>query len=141
MFIKITNIGQYVVRRVMFVSGIVLWCYFRYFTDIRDLKINVYGKRLTSDTLFAIKAKSLTVCEMFYLQDLSKMPKTTHRDTLFKYRNLAVDIKWFSAHIAWRLNCTVSRLHFTIRQLEKVIVVHERQLESQAMDALLVIAV
>ena len=84
MFIKITNIGQYVVRRVMFVSGIVLWCYFRYFTDIRDLKINVYGKRLTSDTLFAIKAKSLTVREMFYLQDLSKMPKTTHRDTLFK---------------------------------------------------------
>ena len=27
----------------------------------RDLKIVVYGKRLTSDTLFAIKTKSLTV--------------------------------------------------------------------------------
>ena len=29
--------------------------------DIRDLKIVVYGKRLTSDTLVAIKAKSLTM--------------------------------------------------------------------------------
>ena len=29
--------------------------------SIRDLKIVVYGKRLTSDTLFAIKIKSLTV--------------------------------------------------------------------------------
>ena len=29
--------------------------------DTRDLKIVVYGKRLTSDTLFAIKTKSLTV--------------------------------------------------------------------------------
>ena len=28
---------------------------------IRDLKIDVYGKRLASDTLFAIKTKSLTV--------------------------------------------------------------------------------
>ena len=28
---------------------------------IRDLRIDVYGKRLTSDTLFAIKTKSLTV--------------------------------------------------------------------------------
>ena len=27
----------------------------------RDLKIIVYGKRLTSDTLFAIKTKSVTV--------------------------------------------------------------------------------
>ena len=27
----------------------------------RDLKIVLYGKRLTSDTLFAIKTKSLTV--------------------------------------------------------------------------------
>ena len=28
---------------------------------IRDFKIDVYGKRLTSDILFAIKTKSLTV--------------------------------------------------------------------------------
>ena len=32
----------------------------------RDLKIVVYGKRLTSDTLFAIKTKSLTV-KMYYI--------------------------------------------------------------------------
>ena len=31
------------------------------FKSIRDLKIVVYSKRLTSETLFAIKTKSLTV--------------------------------------------------------------------------------
>ena len=31
--------------------------------------------------------------EMFYVWDLFKIPKTTYRDTLFNYRNLAVDIK------------------------------------------------
>ena len=38
--------------------GTIYWSRAR---DIRDLKIDVYGKRLTSDTLFAIKTKSLTV--------------------------------------------------------------------------------
>ena len=55
--------------------------------DIRDLKIVVYGKRLTSDTLFAIKAKSLNVKCFTYL---SKIPKTTYRA---QHSNLVVDIK------------------------------------------------
>ena len=36
-------------------------CAFLAKNDIRDLKIDVYAKRLTSNTLFAIKTKSLTM--------------------------------------------------------------------------------
>ena len=38
------------------------------------IKIYVYGKRLTSDTLFAIKNKKIDR-EMFYLYDLFKKTK------------------------------------------------------------------
>ena len=62
------------------------------FPIIRDLKIVVYGKRLTSDTLLAIKIKSLTVKYITY-RIYSKYRKPRNRDTLFNYRNLAVDIK------------------------------------------------
>ena len=56
----------------------------------RDLKIVVvYGKRLTSDTLFAIKANSLTVKCFTYRIYLNYRQR--HIDTLFNYRNLAVD--------------------------------------------------
>ena len=37
---------------------------------IRDFKIDVYGKRLTSDSLFVIKTKSLTV--LLYCYDYIK---------------------------------------------------------------------
>ena len=47
---------------------------------IRDLKIDVYGKRLTSDTLFAIKTKSLTV-KCFTYRIYSKYRKL-HTETL-----------------------------------------------------------
>ena len=96
----------------------------------RDLKIVVYGKRLTSDTLFAIKTKSLTV-KCFTYRIYLIIPKTTYTDTLFNYRNLAVDIKWLPAHIVWRLTCAVWRLtcavwrlHFTIGRLDKLAAVH-----------------
>ena len=46
----------------------------------RDLKIDVYGIRLTSDTLFAIKTKSLTV-ECFTYRIYSKYRKL-HTETL-----------------------------------------------------------
>ena len=59
---------------------------------IKDLKIVVHSKRLTSDTLLAIKTKSLTVKYITY-RIYSKLPKTTYKDTLLNYRNLAVDIK------------------------------------------------
>ena len=91
-------------------------------TKIRDLKIVVYGKRLTSDTLLAIKTKSLTVKYITY-RIYSKYRKLPI-DTLFNYRNEAVDIKWFCAQIAWRLPCTVWRLHFTIERLDKVTAAH-----------------
>ena len=77
--------------------------------------------------------------KIYYIYDLLKIPKTTYKDTLFNYRNLAVDIKWFCAQIAWRLTCTVWRLHLTIERLDKVTALTanvERQLERQAMNAL-----
>ena len=43
---------------------------------IRDFKVDVYGKRLTSDTLFGTK-NTIIDGEMFYLSDLFKIPKTT----------------------------------------------------------------
>ena len=33
--------------------------------------------------------------KMFYLHGLFKTPQTPYRDTLFNYKNLAVDNKWF----------------------------------------------
>ena len=39
---------------------------------IRHLKIAVYGKRLTSDSLFAVKTKPMFYGKMFYLHDLLK---------------------------------------------------------------------
>ena len=49
MFIQaIDGINKYKISSAVYIS-------------IRDLKIVVYGKRLTSDTLFATKTKSLTV--------------------------------------------------------------------------------
>ena len=58
---------------------------------IKDLKIDVYGKRLTSDPLFAIKTKSLTV-KCFTYRIYSKYRKlNTQRH--FNHRNMAVDIK------------------------------------------------
>ena len=88
------------------------------FGCIRDFKIVVYSKRLTSDTLFAIKTKSLTMKYITY-RIYSKYRKLIkYGDTLFNYRNLAVDVKWFSHHIASRLTCAVWRLHFTTRRLD-----------------------
>ena len=58
----------------------------------RDLKIDVYGKRLTSDTLLAIKTKSLIVKCLIYTIDL-KERKLRTKTFCFNYRNLAVDIK------------------------------------------------
>ena len=40
--------------------------------ELVDYKIAVYGKRLTSDTLFAVKTKPLHDGKMFYLYDLLK---------------------------------------------------------------------
>ena len=54
-----------------------------------DLKIVVYGKRLTSDTLFAIKTKSLTVKCITYRIDS-------------KYRKLRIDTPCLTTE-TWRL--------------------------------------
>ena len=51
----------------------------------------------------------------------------TSIDTLFNYRNLAVDIKWFSHHMVWRLTCAVWRLHFTTKRLDKLTAVHSKR--------------
>ena len=81
------------------------------------MNYDMWKPGLTSDTLFAIKTKSLTVKCFTYRIYLK------YRDTLFN-RNLAVDIKWFFAHIAWRFTCTVWRLHFTVGRLDKLTAVH-----------------
>ena len=57
----------------------------------RDLKIVVYGKRPTSDTLLAIKTKLLTMKYIAY-RIYSKYRKL-RIETMFNCRNLAVDIK------------------------------------------------
>ena len=59
------------------------------YRDIKDLKIVVYGKRLTSDTLLAIKAKSLIV-KCF-----------TYRIYL-KYRKLRIETPCLTTE-TWRL--------------------------------------
>ena len=110
-----------------FKSGNLLWNKLKMEQEypIKDLKIDVYGKRLTSDPLFAIKTKSLTV-KCFTYRIYSKYRKlNTQRH--FNHRNMAVDIKWFSAHIAWRLTSAVSRLHFKTGQLDKLTAIHYKR--------------
>ena len=58
-------------------------------TVIRDLKIVVYGKRLTSDTLLAINTKSLTVKYITYR-------------IYSKYRKLRVETPCLTTE-TWRL--------------------------------------
>ena len=82
----------------------------------RDVKIDVYGKRLTSDTLFAIKTISLTV-KCFIYRIYSK--KRKHRTETLRLTTVTwwLILNDFSAHVARRLIYAVWRLHFTIRRL------------------------
>ena len=58
---------------------------------IRDLKIVVYGKRLTSDTLYAIKTKSLSLT----------VKCITHK-ICSKYRKLCIETTCLTTE-TWRL--------------------------------------
>ena len=66
----------------------------------RDLKIVVYGKRLTSDTLLAIKAKSLTVKYITYR-------------IYSKYRKLRIETPFLTTE-TWRLILN----DFVLKQLD-----------------------
>ena len=62
---------------------------------IRDFKIDVYGKRLTSDSLFAIKTKSLTV--LLYCYDHIKSHRSggdTFTLNLYDIYSRTRDIVW-----------------------------------------------
>ena len=62
--------------------------------NIRHLKIAVYGKRLTSGTLFALKTKLMTMkCFITYTIYSNDRKRRTNQDTLFNYSNLVVNIK------------------------------------------------
>ena len=54
--------------------------------------------------------------EIFYLHDLFRRFKRPHRDTLFNYRNVVVDV--FCSSILRCLTCAVWRLHVTTGRLD-----------------------
>ena len=67
--------------------------------NIRDLKIDVYGKRLTSDTLFAITTKCLTM-KCFTYTIYSKDCKLRTETLCLITDTLRLILNIFSAHIA-----------------------------------------
>ena len=86
-------------------------------------KIAVYGKRLTSDTLFAVKTKPLTV-KCFTYTIYSNDQKRRTEILCFTAVTWWMISNDFPAHVAWRLTCAVSRLYLKTGRLDKLIVVH-----------------
>ena len=72
----------------------------------RDLKIDVYRKRLKSGTSFAIKTTSLTM-KSFACTTFSKDPKCRTETRCLTTVTWWLILNDFFHHMAWRLTCAV----------------------------------
>ena len=61
---------------------------------------------MANDTSFAIENKIIER-EMFYLYDLFRRLKTSHRDTFLTTETWCFISNYSSAHIGWRWTCPV----------------------------------